>query len=113
MSDIRLRHATSVAAKPAAIQPARETAARTEQDPATIEELTRNILAFLDKSFLILWDAGIPSLKSRVGDNIDFYRAVHRLPGSYGQINNVEVASGKFRRVFTVRLVFSNIFHPL
>jgi hypothetical protein len=84
MRDVQLRHATSKAAKPAAIQPARETAARTEQDPATIEELTQNILAFLDKSFRILGDAGIPSLKRRVGDDIDFYRAGHRLPGSYG-----------------------------
>jgi len=84
MRDTELRHATSKAAKPAAIQPARETVARIKQDQAKIEELTRAIFAFLDKSFRILGDAAIPSLKRRVEDDIDFYRAGHRLPGSYG-----------------------------
>jgi len=66
------------------LQPSKQYSAIAEQDLANVRELTQSIFAFLDRSFRIIGDAGIPLKKQYLDEAGDFYRAGHRLPGSYG-----------------------------
>jgi DNA mismatch repair ATPase MutS len=75
---------TSVAARPKGREVSGETLTRPAKDQAIIDNLTRDLIGFLDRSFRIFGDVSTTLGRRKVADNIDFYRAGRRLPGSYG-----------------------------